>query len=367
MNPNQRTVIVIGRTGGGKSTVSNVLAGNNLFEESDSSISVTKNHQVEEFTVEDLNIKVVDTVGLGDTAYTEQEVLFKLADACFAVKDGLHQVFFVTRGRFTREEIEVYNLLRTVIFNEDITKYVTIVRSFFRKFDNAEECAKDIEKVKSEQNINSEILASCGYKVLHVDNPEDDDVTREKSRRKLLLHIRNCRELYRPRELNEIITSIEGFMEDKNKLQKQNEFFKEELQKRKDEMLLLQNQMQESERKGNEMINELKVQYQKSQDQHSRDLQEMKNVKKEMEASLERERAKIQEQMRQEEARSRAEMLKLQQQAEEFKRREEQSRQEMRRKEAEAAAQMKDIQQQRDAALARANTGGKRGGGCVLL
>jgi shikimate kinase len=53
-----RTVIIIGRTGAGKSAVANALAGKRLFNESDSSISVTKGYQLEEFVVEDMRVQV---------------------------------------------------------------------------------------------------------------------------------------------------------------------------------------------------------------------------------------------------------------------------------------------------------------------
>jgi len=43
----RRTVLVLGSTGRGKSALCNVIAGSDLFQEGDSSISVTRQHQVE--------------------------------------------------------------------------------------------------------------------------------------------------------------------------------------------------------------------------------------------------------------------------------------------------------------------------------
>ena len=75
-----RTVVFIGRTGSGKSTCANALAGQtDLFKESDGSVSETKNidaklvpliWQTHQYTV-----KIVDTIGIGDTNLPPDEVL----------------------------------------------------------------------------------------------------------------------------------------------------------------------------------------------------------------------------------------------------------------------------------------------------
>ncbi|CAG8806673.1 19420_t:CDS:1, partial [Gigaspora rosea] len=46
------------------------------------------------------------------------------------VSNGLNR-FFVVNGRFTKEDVKAYNLLRTVLFAEDIGKYTTIVQTNF--------------------------------------------------------------------------------------------------------------------------------------------------------------------------------------------------------------------------------------------
>jgi adenylate kinase family enzyme len=56
---NHRTILLIGRTGNGKSTLANALANRtDLFRESDDSISCTKEHQTEQVVVDGLTLKV---------------------------------------------------------------------------------------------------------------------------------------------------------------------------------------------------------------------------------------------------------------------------------------------------------------------
>jgi len=149
-------IILIGRTGGGKSTLGNVLINKNdnfeeAFKESAGGVSKTKN--VEEIVVE-INLKddgsekiryrVIDTIGLGDTSLTPQGVLMRLAEIADRVKkEGLNQILFVNKGRFTKEEIETYDLLSSIIFDKEVLEYTTVVRVGFPEFENQEVCDKD--------------------------------------------------------------------------------------------------------------------------------------------------------------------------------------------------------------------------------
>lgn len=143
--------MLIGRTGSGKSTLANVLMGTDKFVESARSTSVTKN--VEEGVVEvDINedgsekvkYRVIDTIGIGDTKLTPIGVLTKLAEMAGRVKrEGLSQILFVTRGRFSKEEIEAYDLLSSIIFDKEVLKYTTIVRAGFPEFEDQEVCDED--------------------------------------------------------------------------------------------------------------------------------------------------------------------------------------------------------------------------------
>src|SRR4051794_18645565 len=100
---------------------------------------------------------------------TEQQVLYKIADAAYKVRDGLNQVLFVTKGRFSKEEIFTYNLLREIIFDADIVKYTTIVHTNFPNFRNSNKCETDRTKMIGENFELSEVIKSC-KRVIHVDN-----------------------------------------------------------------------------------------------------------------------------------------------------------------------------------------------------
>ncbi|CAI2190992.1 14923_t:CDS:1, partial [Funneliformis geosporum] len=213
-----KKILLIGRSGRGKSTLANVITeAENKFKESGGSASETRKIQFEEFADKENNINylVIDTPGIGDTKMSDNEVLDIIAEAVYLVRNGLSHVFFVIDGRFDQYEMITYNLLRETIFDQDITKHTTITRTRFKDFKNKKKCQADIDlmvkeaedkKSKLKQDISakekelanlssdsnqyqelleeikqlqkdlkvvnlSEIIESCQKKVVYVDNP----------------------------------------------------------------------------------------------------------------------------------------------------------------------------------------------------
>jgi ribosome biogenesis GTPase A len=170
-----KNILIIGKTGNGKSTLANVLTNTSSFAESSGSTSQTKSVQAEIFTHNEQTYQVIDTLGLSDTSLTEKEVLFKIAEIAEYLQDGnLCQVLFVIDKRISKEEQEVYRLLQEVILADNDTKeLVTLVRSNFVKFANPQAVAQDLAQIK-QQPVLAEILANSRG-ILHVNNPSTDE------------------------------------------------------------------------------------------------------------------------------------------------------------------------------------------------
>jgi GTP1/Obg family GTP-binding protein len=216
----KRTILLLGRTGNGKSTIANVISNTNHFAESEYGVSETRGIQQGIFRVkkENIDFHIVDTIGIGDTRFDEKEVLLKLAEATNAIKNGLNQILFVTSGRFTEEEVKAYNLLRTVFFAEDIGEYTTIVRTKFPSFRKVEKCKIDKEKMIAENEDVADIIRSC-KKLIHVNNLTEEEDPELKSRKEcrdiLRAHLKfNCGKIYRPRNLDEANERIRNHMTD---------------------------------------------------------------------------------------------------------------------------------------------------------
>ncbi|CAG8481882.1 863_t:CDS:2 [Cetraspora pellucida] len=144
-----KTILLIGSSGRGKSTLANVITGiENKFKESGASV-----------------------IGIGDTKLKKEEVLDKTAEAVYLAKDGISQVFFVISKKFDQSEMANFNLLKAIIFDQEVVNHTTIVRTRFEKFKDPEKCQEDIDSMVGGGNKLSEIIESCQRRVIYVDNP----------------------------------------------------------------------------------------------------------------------------------------------------------------------------------------------------
>ena len=249
-----RNVLLVGRTGNGKSSLANVLTNTEKFKESSNNVSETRTIQAEDFILklneEEITCNVIDTVGIGDTKLSDKEVLKKISEVSHYLKDnGLCQILFVTNGRRTREEIETYNVMKQVLFGDDITKYTTIVRTNFDKFEDKESCEKATIQTHEENPTLSEILRNCNG-IIYVNNPSVDEKQRasairlakelrDESRKILIEHLTYKCGNYYPTKISQLNERIESYMTEKEILQKrleEEQMEKEAIRKRVEEL-----------------------------------------------------------------------------------------------------------------------------------
>jgi|SRR5579859_155805 len=196
--PEKRTIILVGQSGDGKSTLANVLTGIKTFKESDRAESCTQEIQSETFTHEGIEYTVVDTPGINGTDFeNENKVYMQIVKAIYQYKDSLNQILFITSGRFMKNNRDCYKLLFESFLN-DINSFITIVKTKFNYFDDEGKCQKDIIDMISRNDRISEIIKSiksCDQKVIHVNN-NNRDKDREESRKFLLNKLKKCNSTY---------------------------------------------------------------------------------------------------------------------------------------------------------------------------
>ncbi|GBB84066.1 hypothetical protein RclHR1_01070016 [Rhizophagus clarus] len=73
-----RNILLIGNAGKGKSTLANVLTGMNEFEENINLINGNNEAKVKEFEHKRITYRVIDTVGIGISIQSTEEILSKL-------------------------------------------------------------------------------------------------------------------------------------------------------------------------------------------------------------------------------------------------------------------------------------------------
>ena len=305
-----RTVLLIGKTGNGKSTLANVLAGTHLteskeelFKESHSVASETMNAQLIPVKVPKsksgkfYRYDVVDTIGIGDTALPAEEVMLCLARACNLVRSGFHQIFFVTKDRFTEDEEDAFNIMRNILFSPDVWRFITIVRTncaFFKKQDRVEKDIKEMTTSPGLRELGRQILTvgvGCA-KIIHVDNPNDDHDNwvemRTKSRHLLLTHLERCDELYYPDQLKKIEDRVTVHVEEGNHLKRDMEERRRHFQEQKEQLEKAAKEMVESASRQAKQADE---QLQKLEDEAKKRELEHKEAIAKMESEFTRQQA----------------------------------------------------------------------------
>ncbi|XP_076436835.1 GTPase IMAP family member 4-like isoform X2 [Babylonia areolata] len=122
-------LVLIGRTGNGKSSAGNTILGMKRFQEGGGFISETSHCQMHTADRFGIPVQVVDTPGFFDNRTPDDQLFEEIRRCIGMVSPGPHGLLLVIGGRFTDEQLEAVQQMRA-LFGEKVIDHVLVIFTF---------------------------------------------------------------------------------------------------------------------------------------------------------------------------------------------------------------------------------------------
>ncbi|XP_036417862.1 GTPase IMAP family member 9-like isoform X2 [Colossoma macropomum] len=165
-SPNVLNIVLLGRSGDGKSSAKNTILVEKSAQVWSSATSLVNQYQAKTGNLQEKTLRIVETPGLFDISITKEEFQQEVEKCIAHCAPGLHAFIIILKvGRYTKQEARILEEIEE-LFGDEVLKYALVLFTNGDQLDNGQTIEEFVQQGVALQDL----VNKCGGRVHVIDN-----------------------------------------------------------------------------------------------------------------------------------------------------------------------------------------------------